>query len=192
MRRTDCPLHVETTLYVTNRGGIWVSIPSVTTFQADKEQLFESIGSVSPEKNLISLLDFHKHGLSVLAGVVVWMPCPRQLPVATTYLLQRRFFFQGQNLRHKHIWTLGWEEKTLLSNSTLMDTELVRSTSNDHVHLQGFFFPLRVLFEQDFQHLLPSVLVVAASSQDTQDPIWHQENVLQHTSEPRQKPEYIQ
>lgn len=59
-------------------------------------------------------------------------------------------------------------------------------------HFQSLAFPFSVFSQQYFQHLLPDFLVVTPSSKEAQDPIRHQEDVLQHASEPRQKPEHIQ
>lgn len=51
-------------------------------------QLSESVRFVPSQEDLISLVDLHKHGLCILAGVVVRMPCLSQLPVAVSYLLK--------------------------------------------------------------------------------------------------------
>lgn len=51
-------------------------------------QLSESMRFVPSQEDLISLVDLHKHGLCILARVVVWMPCLSQLPVAVSYLLK--------------------------------------------------------------------------------------------------------
>lgn len=64
--------------------------------------LFEPMWSVPLQKDLISLMDLHEHCLSILAGVVVWMPCLSQLPIAVSYLLKRGFCFQWQYLQHIH------------------------------------------------------------------------------------------
>lgn len=75
-----------------------VSHPCATmhaSHEGNEGQLFESMGPVSLEKDLISLVDLDKHCLSILARVVVWMPCLGQLPVAPSYLFKRGLRFQG-------------------------------------------------------------------------------------------------
>lgn len=66
------------------------------------------------QKDFISPVDLHERGLSILAGVVVWMPCLNQLPVAAGYILKRSLSFERQYLQH----TSGLE-LTLLTSSAL-------------------------------------------------------------------------
>lgn len=56
--------------------------------------LFEAVRSVASQEDLISFMYPHKHGLSILAGVVVRMPCLDQFPVAASYLLKSGLGFQ--------------------------------------------------------------------------------------------------
>lgn len=64
-------------------------------------QLFESMRSVPPQQDLIGLLDLYKRCLSILPGVVVWMPCLGQFPIASSYLFKRGLCFQWQYLQWK-------------------------------------------------------------------------------------------
>lgn len=56
--------------------------------------------SVPLQKDLISPVDLHEPGLSVIAGVVVWMPGLGQLPVAAGYVLKRSVCLERQYLQH--------------------------------------------------------------------------------------------
>lgn len=52
------------------------------------------------QKDFVSPVDLHERGLSILAGVLVWMPCLGQLPVASGYVLKRSLCLERQYLQH--------------------------------------------------------------------------------------------
>lgn len=148
------------------------------------------------QKDFISPLDLQEHGLSILAGVVVWMPCLGQLPVAAGYVLKRSFHFKRQYLQHTssvdplygHLQPYGESTgKHQHPNSLLLPP-----FQNQTAYLQRIFFLLGVLSQQYFQHLPPGFFIVPTSGKKAKDSIWHQKHVSHHTSEPRQEPENVQ
>lgn len=96
--------------------------------------LFEPLGFVPPQQDIVSLLDLQEHLLSIFAGIVVWMPYFGQLPVASSYLFNRCFCLQWQHLQFKtdrsnramstkwnvtYVWTCSPAAPLFLSACTL-------------------------------------------------------------------------
>lgn len=80
-----------------------VVVSEVKTFPVTKkikQELSATLSSVPLQKYFVSPVDLHEHGLSILAGVVVWMPRLGQLPIAACYILNRSLHFKRQYLQH--------------------------------------------------------------------------------------------
>lgn len=77
-----------------------VVIVSFPVIKKLKQELSAALSPVPLQKYFIGPVDLHECGLSILAGVVVWMPCLGQLPIAAGYILHRSLHFKRQNLQH--------------------------------------------------------------------------------------------